>query len=341
MSKILVTGANSFLGGNVVLELLGRGYRVRGLMRKSALMPVSHENLEKFHGHITRSRDVMRAAEGCDILIHIAAATDPSLPESDYEAVNVAGTENVIKAALFHKAGKVIYISTANAYGHGTKERPGDETIPVRPPFSRSGYARSKLRAQDLVLQAFRSSATRVTVVNPTFMIGPNDWKISSNRIILRALGKRMVLIPPGGKNFVHVKDVAVATCNAIDMGKEGECYLLAGENLSYREFYMKMAAVTGKKPLLINIPRGLLWLAGITGSLLRLAGLRSDIRLVNMQMISTGNYYHPGKAIRDLKLPQTPVEKAIEDAISWFSHSAHEAPRAERTTSWPAAPQY
>jgi dihydroflavonol-4-reductase len=320
MSKVLVTGANSFLGSNVILELLDRGFTVRGMLRKSALMPVSHRNLEKYYGHITRENDVMQAAQGCDILIHIAAATDPSLSRIEYESVNVSGTENIIKAALFHNTGKVIYVSTANAFGHGTKARPGEETMPVRPPFSRSGYAKSKIRAQYLMLQAFSAAPSRVTVVNPTFMIGPNDWKISSNRIILRALHKRIVLIPPGGKNFIHVRDVAVGTCNAIDLGKAGECYLLAGENLTYREFYMKMAAVTGKKPLLIKIPRILLLLGGVTGSFMKLAGLRTDINLVNMQIISTGNYYHAKKAARELKLPQTPVDKAIEDAISWFA---------------------
>jgi dihydroflavonol-4-reductase len=320
VSKVLVTGANSFLGGNVVIELLERGYMVRGMMRKSALMPLSHRNLEKYFGHITRESDVIQAAQGCDVLIHIAAATDPSLSGSEYESVNVYGTENIINAALFHDTGKVIYVSTANAFGHGSKARPGDENMPVKPPFSRSAYAKSKISAQDLVLRAFSGAQTRATVVNPTFMIGPNDWKISSNRIILRALDKRIVFIPPGGKNFIHVRDVAVGICNAIDLAKDGECYLLAGENLSYREFYMKMAAVTGKKPLLITIPRSLLLLVGVTGSFMKLAGLRTDMNMVNMQIISTGNYYHSKKAARELKLPQTPVDKAIEDAISWFA---------------------
>ncbi len=320
MSKVLVTGANSFLGSNLIPELLDRGYKVRGMLRKPAFLPAGHKDLEEFHGHITSEKDVIRAAEGCDILIHVAAATDPSTGYGEYESVNVGGTQNTIKAARSHNIRKVIYVSTANAFGHGTKERPGNENMPAKPPFTRSGYARSKIKAQNLVLEAFEKSHTRVTVVNPTFMIGPLDNKISSNRIILRALNKRIVLIPPGGKNFIHVRDAAIGTCNAIESGKDGECYILANENLTYEEFYRKMAAVTGEKTLLVSIPRQVLLMGGAAGGLMGLAGWNTSINPVNMKIISTCNFYQATKAVRDLKLPQTPVEEAIKEAISWFA---------------------
>jgi nucleoside-diphosphate-sugar epimerase len=70
----------------------------------------------------------------------------------------------------------------------------------MRYPFTLSHYARSKAAAQEMVINAFRGSATEVTVVNPAFMIGPNDNKVSSNKIILRALGKKIVFIPPGAR---------------------------------------------------------------------------------------------------------------------------------------------
>jgi dihydroflavonol-4-reductase len=320
MSKVLVTGANSFLGSNVIPELLDRGYEVRGMLRKPAVLSAGHKNLEEFNGHITAEKDVIRATEGCDIIIHVAAATDPSAGYREYESVNVGGTENVIKAARFHNIAKLIFVSTANTFGYGTRERPGNETMPAKPPFTSSGYARSKIKAQKLVLEAFKTSHTRVTVVNPTFMIGPRDNKISSNRIILRALDKRMVLIPPGGKNFIHVRDAAIGTCNAIEFGKDGECYILANENLTYKEFYRKMAAVTGKKTLLVRIHRQLLWMVGVAGSVIGLTGLDTAINPVNMKIISTCNFYQATKAIRDLNLPQTPVDKAIKEAISWFN---------------------
>ncbi len=320
MSKVLVTGANSFLAGNVIIELLSRGYRVKGMIRKSASLITGHTNLELFYGNITEEPDVINALKGCDIVIHTAAVTDQSIADYNiYETINIGGTRNIINAAIKHSVKKIIYISTANAFGYGTKSEPGNETMPARFPFTLSGYARSKMRAQEIILEEFKLSDTSVTVVNPTFMIGPNDQKPGSNRILLRALDKKLLFIPPGGKNFIHVRDAAIGTCNAIDMGKDGECYILAGENLSYKEFYLKMAEVTGKNPVNIIIPEGLLRLSGFAGNALRAAGMNTQVSSTNMRIISLGNYYSSDKATRDLKLPHTSTEIAIQEAISWF----------------------
>jgi dihydroflavonol-4-reductase len=253
-------------------------------------------------------------------VIHTAALTDQSIADYNrYETINIGGTRNLINAAKKHSVKKIIYISTANAFGYGTKSEPGNETMPARFPYTLSGYARSKMKAQEIILEEFKFSDTSVTVVNPTFMIGPNDQKPGSNRIILRALDKKFLFIPPGGKNFIHVGDAAVGTCNAIDMGKDGECYILAGENLSYKEFYLKVARVAGENPVNIIIPEGLLRLSGLAGNALRAAGMNTQINSVNMKIVSLGNYYSPGKATAELQLPHTSIETAIQDAISWF----------------------
>ena len=322
MTRVLVTGANGFLAGNTITELLRRGYQVRGMLRKTSRLMTGHTGLQLFYGNITSEKDLLEAAKGCEIVIHIAAATDQSIADYRvYERVNIEGTLNIIKAALEHKVSKAVYVSTANVFGYGTKAVPGDETRPMKPPFSGSGYAVSKAEAQQLIMRELRGSGTAVTVVNPTFMIGPDDHKISSNRIILRASGKRILLIPPGGKNFIHVKDAAAGICNAIEHGKDGESYILANENLTYREFYLKMTGITGQKTRLVTIPKFLLLLAGLAGEIARHAGINTELSMTNMKILSLGNYYCADKAKKFLNLPQTPTEKAIEEAISWFGN--------------------
>lgn len=318
---LLVTGANSFLAGNIINELIERGYKVRGMLRKTARLMISHERLEPYYGNITEEKDVFNAVKGCDIIIHVASLTDQSvISYRKYEMVNVDGTRNIINSAKKLNVKKIIYVSTANTFGYGTMAEPGSETVPAKYPFTLSYYVRSKRKAQTIILKAFEKSDTEITVVNPTFMIGPNDWKISSNKIILRALGKVFLLIPPGGKNFIHVRDAATGICNAIEKGKDGECYILANENLTYKEFYRKMAVVTNTKPFLITIPKLLLFLAGMAGNLVRYAGFNSALNLTNMKIISIGNYYTPKKAIKEINLPQTSIEKAIKETISWFT---------------------
>lgn len=320
MPRVLVTGANGFLAGNTIAELLRRGYHVRGMLRKTAREPIIHADLDYFYGNITEKKDVVAAARGCDSIIHIAALTDQSVQDYKlYEKVNITGTRYIVRAALEQRVKSLIYISTVNAFGYGTKSSPGVESMPMRQPFTSSGYAVSKAEAQKLILNELANSGITATVVNPSFMIGPNDNKISSNRIILRARGKRILFIPPGGKNFIHVMDAARGICNAMEQGKNGECYILANENLTYREFYKKMSSITGEPQLLIKIPGVILLLAGIAGNIARYAGINTELSLTNMKILCLGNYYSSEKAVKKLNLQLTPVDKAIEETLSWF----------------------
>jgi dihydroflavonol-4-reductase len=95
--------------------------------------------------------------------------------------------------------------------------------------------------AEELLMKASEKMKTEVVIVNPTFMIGPYDTKPSSGKIILMGYNKRISFLPPGGKNFIHVKDAAAAVCNALKYGKNREKYLLCNENLTYREFFKLM----------------------------------------------------------------------------------------------------
>jgi dihydroflavonol-4-reductase len=318
--KILVTGSNGFLAGNIIKELLSRGYKVRGMLRNSASMIIDHAGLEVFYGNITDSDDVMEAVANCQVVIHTAAATDQGLLHyHDYSHINVEATNNILKSCLKHSVKKLIFVSTANTLGYGSKEFPGNENIPMKYPFTKSHYARSKSAAQELLIRGLSGSGTELAIASPTFMIGPYDKKISSNIIILRAYGKRLVFIPPGGKNFIHVKDAATGVCNSIEKGVNGECYILANENLTYREFYSLMIKATGQKTRLLTIPGFLLLIVGLAGNIFRFAGIRTPISLTNMKILCTGNYYTSHKAVNILKLPQTPVVNAIDDALSWF----------------------
>ncbi|TVR73733.1 MAG: NAD-dependent epimerase/dehydratase family protein [Marinilabiliales bacterium] len=320
MSTVLVTGANGFLAANTIAELLERGANVRGMLRKTASPVPDHDRFTPFYGNLTSPEDVFEAVSGCETVIHIAAVTDQSIArKSIYRKVNTGGTTNIVQASLQHKVKKVVLVSTANVFGHGSRERPGNEEKPMKPPFTSSPYALSKAEARDTAIESLKGTGVSITVVCPTFMIGPNDNKISSNRIILRALGRKVLLIPPGGKNFIHVKDAATGICNAISRGKDGESYILANENMTYREFYKTMEEVSKRRQVLVTIPRPLLYLAGLAGSMARLAGINTELSLTNMRILCTCNFYSGIKAIDQLGLPQTPVKTAIKEAINWF----------------------
>ncbi len=318
--KILITGANSLLGTNILVELLRRGEQVKAMVRTKSKMLLEHHQLEVCLGDITDEQTVQNAVEGCDIVIHVAADTSQSsLDYEKYRKINVKGTIHVLQAAEIEGVKRVILVSSANAFAFGTKENPGKEEGKISYPFSEACYAYSKYEAQQYVLKHLENWSFEIVVVNPTFMLGAYDAKPSSGEIILRGYKKKMIIAPPGGKNFIHVKDAAEAICNAITQGKPGHCYLLANQNMSYKDFYKKLTKTTGQKSRILVIPKFLLLLIGSLGRISISLGIPTAAHTVNMKILCVKNYYDNRKAKTDLNLKSTEISLAIKDAVDWF----------------------
>ncbi|MFA5330390.1 MAG: NAD-dependent epimerase/dehydratase family protein [Prolixibacteraceae bacterium] len=319
--KVLVTGANGLLASNLVRELLHSGYEVRGMVRESSnLLSLKKVEIELFKGEITSQADVRKAFAGCEVVVHAAANTSQCPANyGAYKKTNVDATQLILDEAVRRDVEKFIFVSSANAFNPGSKANPGTEESSFST-NEKSGYMVSKYMAQNLVLDDFKRSGLPVVVVNPTFMLGRYDARPSSGQIILMAHQKSLMACPPGGKNFVHVSDVARGIVNAIRFGKLGECYLLANENLTYREFFEKLRMVNVRPQTLVQLPRQAVRLAGSAGSLFEnISGKPAKLNALNARLLCTDNYYSAAKAVVELNLPQTPISQAIEDALEWF----------------------
>lgn len=320
--KVLVTGANGLLGANIVRELVKRKYDVRIFARDTSDLSGLHGvEFERVNGDILEPDSIDKAVAGCDYVIHSAANTNQWPTQYiHYEPVNVNGTKHVIEAVKKHHVKRFVFVSSANAFGNGTKERPGMELNEFSGFRIGSGYMISKFVAQQMVLDEVGQNNLQAIVVNPTFMIGPYDSKPSSGQIIVMGMGKKVQVSPPGGKNFIHVNDAAIGTCNALTMGRTGECYLLANENLSYREFFALLNKISGETPKSLSLPRVLLKTIGRAGTLVeKIFRKPAGLNLVNARLLCLDNYYTGKKAIKALELPQTSIETAIREAIAWF----------------------
>jgi len=319
METVLITGANGLLATNIIIELLLRGFAVKGLLRSIEKFNLpGHPNLQLLQGDITDEAFLEKALKGSDYVIHTAAVTDQNLPDySDYRRVNVIAAENLIRLASAEKVKRFIYIGSANTSGYGSVKKPGSEKTGIKEPFADSYYSMSKLEGQQMVLK-FKDKID-VLVISPTFMIGPYDSKPASGQIIYLGYKKRLIFYPPGGKNFVHVQDVAIAVVNALTKGKAGEIYLLANENLSYREFFRKLADVTGFRPVLVKAPGFILLMLGFIGNMIRWMGFKTSFTMANMKILCVKSFYSNQKAVEELGIEFQPAEKAIADAIAWF----------------------
>ncbi|MDG5799437.1 NAD-dependent epimerase/dehydratase family protein [Marinilabiliaceae bacterium ANBcel2] len=323
MNSVLVTGANSLLGVNLVLTLLKKGYNVKGVVRRRESFPISicDLNFELLCGDISNSEFVRSSLKDCGSIIHIAAVTSPSLLRyRDYKEFNVNVTQMLIELACEEGVHSFIYVSSANAFGYGDLSNPGSELSFVDGPFNKSFYALSKIEAQNVVLSY--SEKIRAIVLNPSFMIGPYDSKPSSGTIVLMGYGKKVILAPPGGKNFVNVKDVAQGVEQALNKGENGNCYLLTGENLSYRDFFSLLNSIYGYNSFVITIPKFLLLFIGLIGDFLRFFKIAVPWSYVNMKILTVRNFYHSAKAIDELGYSYNRVVNGIKEAVEWFKNS-------------------
>ncbi len=318
MKTVFVTGISGLLGTNLAIDLLENGHKVLGLVRdKKRYKGISHPNLELIERSL--EDDLTPWLDIAEIVVHVAAETRQNLTSySDYLKINFVATQHLYDSAVRSTVKKFVFVSTANTMGYGSLEDPGHEGREVRFPFSDSFYARSKIEAENYVLR--KASEMETIIVNPTFMLGPYDTKPSSGKIILMGWKKRFIFYPPGGKNFVHVRDVSDGIIKALESGRHGERYLLAHENLSYRQFYEMLNAVADQSARLIAIPKQALMLLGHFGDLLRKLGIRSSLSSTNTRILCVNNYYSNQKSREKLGLNYSSTDQSIRDAIDYFN---------------------
>ncbi|WP_430811239.1 MULTISPECIES: NAD-dependent epimerase/dehydratase family protein [unclassified Carboxylicivirga] len=319
MKSVFVTGINGLLGTNLVNFLLKSGFKVFGLVRHiNSYQGMQSEHLKIIRG--TLFDDHTTVLSKVDYVIHIAAVTAQNiLSETYYWRVNTNATKQLYQNAIKCNVKKFVFVSSANTIGYGSKEKPGSEEMSWRQPFCDSIYAQSKKLAENHVLSG--KCRMKTIVVNPTFMLGAFDTKPSSGKIVLMAWKKKMVFYPPGGKNFVHVEDVAKGILYALQKGRNRNRYLLSNENLSYYEFFQKLNRVCQQKPVMVKVPKVILLALGHLGDFLRRANVATSLSSVNMRTLCINNYYTNHKSASELDLSYQPVDKAIEDAISYFEH--------------------
>lgn len=318
MKKVFVTGANGLLGTNLINLLLENGYYVKGLLRDvSKFKGLNHPNLKLITGDLFD--DFSKILSDVDYVVHIAAATSQNLLRyEDYSKVNVDATVQLFHAASVSKVKRFVFISSVNTLGYGTADSPGTECKPPQEPFTSSLYANSKIEAEDYLLT--QKHGPEVIVINPTFILGEYIAKAGSGRIIHMGWKKKVILYPPGGKNFVHSKDVAQGIINSFSAGINGEKYILANENLSYEEFFSKLNEIAGQNPIMLKIPWWILMFTGYIGEFLRKCGIKTSISLVNMKILCTRNYYSNKKSVKELGVRYRSTDWIISDSLNYIS---------------------
>ena len=324
---ILVTGATGFVGSHVVAKLLERGEKVRILVRPTS----SRKNLEGVRaevalGDLADGASLRRAVSGCAQVYHLAA--DYRLWAADVQLLyesNVAGTRNLLTASEEAGIERMVYTSTVGTLGFTPDGTPADEETPVGLDDMIGHYKRSKFLAEAEV----RAAAKRgfpVVIVNPSTPVGSRDIKPTpTGQMIVDFLRDRMPAYVDTGLNLVDVEDVAEGHLLAMEKGRPGERYILGNQNLSLREILELLGRISGRPAPRMKIPRkAALVLAAFSTGISHFTRRPPRIPWEAVRMTRKKMFFDSSKAVRELGLPQRPVEQALAKAVEWFRSNGY-----------------
>ena len=331
--ECFVTGATGFVGSNLVHELISRGHRVRVLVRAGGdLRALENLKYRRIEGDLGDGRKMADAMKGCDWCFHVAASYHLWMRNyAPMYAANVDGTRNVLEAAADAACSRVVYTSTVGCIG---KPQPfqgrttlADESTPVLDGQMKSPYKHSKWLAEQIAFEYARKGVP-IVVVNPSGPIGPRDAKPTpTGRMIVDFLNHKMPAYIDTGLNWVHVRDVAVGHILAAQEARVGERYILgnAQGNWTMKQTFEVLEEVSGIRGPRIKLPQWLALTAGyVNEALSRMTGDPPKVPLAGARMAGRKMWFDPGKAIRELGVPQTPPKEAFAEAVEWYRKNGY-----------------
>jgi dihydroflavonol-4-reductase len=326
--KAFVTGASGFIGSNLVHELVAQGHRVKALLRPgSDQRGVAGVEFQTVTGDVLDRKLLEREMEGCEWCFHVAASYHLWL--RDYKPmyeVNVEGTRNVLEAAGKAGCQRIVYTSTVGCVGLPKlvdgKLVPSTETDAISTEQLSNHYKCSKWQAECLAVKLVKDGLP-IVIVNPTAPVGPRDVKPTpTGQIIVDFLNRKLPAYLDTGLNWVHVRDVAVGHIRAAEAGLLGERYILGNKegNWTLQKTLAVLEEITGIPAPKTRIPYWVaLAAAHVSECGARFTGQPPRAPLAGVRMARYKMWFNPAKAIRWLKLPQTPPKEALAEAVAWF----------------------
>lgn len=309
--KVLVTGADGFIGSHLTEMLLREGYEVRALCLYNSfnnwgwLEGVSHPALEIVSGDVRDSSFCRELVQGCEMIFHLAALIaipySYIAPES-YVDTNIKGTLNICQAARAAGVKRLIVTSTSEVYGTAL-EVPIPETHPKQP---QSPYSATKIGADALALSFHNAFELPVVIARPFNTYGPRQSARAFIPTIISQIASGMTEIKCGDlrptRDFNYVED----TCRgfialALAPGIEGrEINIASGTEISMGDTLRMIADIMGKKVNFVTDPARI---RPEGSEVMRLCG---DNRVITSLT--------PWR-------PQVSLRQGLEKTIDWFTN--------------------
>lgn len=320
--KCLVTGATGFLGSNIVHELVRAGWQVRASgMHGSETRYIEDLPIELVMADITQPEEVDSLIEGCDVVFNVAADTSFWRHLFDRQRrINVDGAINIAEACLKHNVKRLVHTSTLDLLGHDPSKREISEST-GHFNFNNMGYnyGETKLEAEKQ-LQAYNQKGLEVVFIYPGFMCGPFDYTLQLGAVFFLLKEGKLPGCPPGGSSFCHVTEVAKGHIAAATRGRPGEAYLCTGHNMSYTEWFARMAKAVNATPPRFTLPRwAFVFYGQVCEWISEFTRKAPEMNPGQARYMSSYQFMDCSKAQKELGYRVASVDQTIDDALNWY----------------------
>jgi nucleoside-diphosphate-sugar epimerase len=246
MKQVFVTGGSGFVGQNLLPMLIKQGYQVKALARSpQAIQKVAQLGAVAIKGDLTDIQALAAGVKDCSSVFHLAASVDFFASEKELIELHVEATKLLLSIAKNAHVQKFIYLGAASVIMNGKPIVNADETFTSDNIID--GYSRTKLKAEQLVLQA-NTSSFQTASLRPPLIWGKGDP--NTLPAIIEAVKKgRMQFIDGGKHRFVtcHVANVCHALLLADKIEQNGKAYFLTdGETPVFKDFIKNYVATQG-----------------------------------------------------------------------------------------------
>jgi dihydroflavonol-4-reductase len=318
--RYFATGATGYIGRHLVAKLIARGDQVTCLVRN----PDKATGLVKLgatlvKGDVSDRATLREAMRGVDGVFHIAALYKLGLEFKDQmAAVNVEGTRHTLETAVEAGVPKIVYTSTIAVFGN-THGRVVDETYRVQRHSLVLEYERTKWVAHYQVAVPLQQKGAPLVIVQPGNVTGPDDTSPFNMAYEFYLHRMPVMLGPQAGVTVAHVDDIADGHLLAMDKGRSGESYILAGPAVTYKQMMEMWQGICGIPAPRLWLPG---WMAGFSSRLV--SGLEQVFRLktaLSSEVLATqANYTYyatADKARRELDWQSRPLEQTFKEVLA------------------------
>jgi nucleoside-diphosphate-sugar epimerase len=328
-SRYFITGATGFVGGHLAEACVGRGMPVSTIARTGSDTSVLEPLGVTIHrGELNDQNLVRRALDGVTVVVHCAAKVGDWGPVEDYRETNVDALRGILEACNGRSLERFIHMSSLGVYAarhhYGT-----DESEPL-PAQHMDGYTQTKVEAENLAMEYYRTHGIPVVALRPGFVYGPRDRSVLPRLIRLLRDGEiRYLGNGQAAMNTIYIGNLVEAVFLAVEKPKAvGQIYNLTdGEEVSKRRFIEALADGMGIERPSRSLP---LWLARLAAwgmeRRARRRGAKEAPRLTQavVKFLGLNLDFSIEKAKRELGYhPKYSFDEGMKQTIAWQRQTA------------------